>query len=283
MNKQEAYNICVDELREYVTGAGFGEVIIGLSGGLDSSVVACMCVDAFGADCVHGLLMPGPYSSEHSVTDAQELAENLGIETRLISIIEPYRAFMQAIEKSTGQGLEGIAAENTQARCRMIYLMALSNQNGWMLINTGNKSEAMMGYSTLYGDTAGAFAPLGGLYKTDVYKVARWRNEQGIKETGIAPIPQNTLDKPPSAELSPDQEDERAMGISYELLDEILISLVEEEKSTEEIVAAGISLESVIQVQRRIDFYAFKRDSEPPFPRASFYESDDSSNVATIA
>lgn len=275
MDNRTTYEICVNALKEYVANAGFNEVIVGLSGGLDSALTATMCVDALGASCVHGLLLPGPYSSAHSITDAQKLAENLEIESEVVSITEPYESFMRALKDPFGQALKGIAAENTQARCRMICLMAVSNQQGWMLINTSNKSETMMGYSTLYGDTAGAFAPLGGLYKTDVYKLAYWRNEQGLKQKGIAPIPKNTLEKPPSAELSPNQEDERAMGISYDELDKILIDLVERKKGPEEITDEHLSLEKVMQIQKRIEAYAFKRDNEPPFPCHPFYDSAD--------
>ena len=139
-------------------GVGFSQVVIGLSGGIDSSVTAVMAVDAFGAKNVHGVLLPGPYSTGHSIDDALTLAENLGIESHTVSICEPFEAFEQVIRKSYKEKLEGLASENTQARCRMVILMALSNANRWMLVNTGNKSEAAMGYSTLYGDTAGAFA-----------------------------------------------------------------------------------------------------------------------------
>lgn len=181
MKAGDKYQACVDALAAFAKGAGFSQVVIGLSGGIDSSVTAVMAVDAFGAKNVHGVLLPGPYSTGHSIDDALALAENLGIESHTVSICEPFEAFEQVIRKSYKEKLEGLASENTQARCRMVILMALSNANRWMLVNTGNKSEAAMGYSTLYGDTAGAFAPLGGLYKTDVYEVGRWRNEPGAR------------------------------------------------------------------------------------------------------
>lgn len=207
MQPSEMYRICTGALRDYVTGAGFTDVVIGLSGGIDSSVVAVMAADALGADHVHGVLLPGPYSSEHSFFDAEELARNLHIETRTISICEPFEAFERVLGAACGGELSGLAAENTQARCRMTCLMALSNAHDWMMLNTGNKSESMTGYSTLYGDTAGAFAPMGGIYKTDVYAVARWRNDCALELGEIAPIPENVLVKPPSAELSADQSD----------------------------------------------------------------------------
>lgn len=271
MEAAQKYEICVTALREYVVQAGFTDVLIGLSGGIDSSLVATMCVDAFGAAQVHGALLPGPYSSDHSLSDAHELAHNLQIDTDTISIVEPYEAFRKALSGALPDGLAGVAAENTQARCRMVCLMALSNQQQWLLINTGNKSEAMMGYSTLYGDTAGAFAPLGGLYKTDVFALSKWRNTHAEEQGSGAPIPYNVLVKPPSAELSPDQEDERAMGVSYEDLDAILQGLIEEERSAEEVIAQGFSPEQVASVQAKIAASAFKRALEPPYPSARFY------------
>ena len=213
VENSERYRLCVNALKGFMDDAGFSDVVIGLSGGMDSSLVAVMCADALGADRVHGVLMPGPYSTDHSVDDALDLARNLGIRTRTVSIAEPYRAFEAALAEACGGKLSGLAAENTQARCRMVCLMALSNAYGWMLVNTGNKSEAMMGYSTLYGDTAGAFAPIGGLYKTDVFAVARWRNRQAEIAGEVPPIPEHVFVKPPSAELSPDQEDVTSMGI----------------------------------------------------------------------
>ena len=272
MKPQDMYATCVEALRDFVRGVGFTDVVIGLSGGIDSAVVAVMAHDALGAGHVHGVLLPGPYSSEHSVADALELAANLGIDAPVISITEPYEAFARALAPACGGKLEGLAAENTQARCRMVVIMALSNAHGWMMLNTGNKSEAMMGYSTLYGDTAGAFAPMGGLYKTDVYAVARWRNEAACAAGEVPPIPENTLTKPPSAELAPDQEDERSLGVDYPTLDRILIAAKEHGESAEAIAGGqGLSLELVQRVLTRVDSYAFKRALEPPFPQAKFY------------
>lgn len=271
MDASQKYAACVDALEEYARDAGFDEVVIGLSGGIDSSLVAAMCVDAFGAARVHGVLLPGPYSTDHSVSDAEELAARLGIETFIVSIREPYEAFARALAPACGGALEGLASENTQARCRMACLMALSNAHGWMLVNTGNKSEAMMGYSTLYGDTAGAFAPLGGLYKTDVYALSRWANEQAEREGRPAPIPQHVLEKPPSAELAPGQEDERSMGIDYPELDAILEAHFEHGMDADAVAAQGFDREQVEAVLHRARSYAFKRALEPPFPQARFY------------
>ena len=178
MDFEQKYQTGLHALKEYASTAGFTDVVIGLSGGIDSSLTAVMCVEAFGADHVHGFMLPGPYSTDHSLKDARDLADNLGIETQVISILEPYEGFERALHKVMGGDLEGLACENTQARCRMVCLMALSNRFNWMLVNTGNKSEAMMGFSTLYGDTAGAYAPLGGFYKTDVFALSRWCNER---------------------------------------------------------------------------------------------------------
>ncbi len=273
MQTEEKYRLCVEALREYAHSAGFSEMLVGLSGGIDSSVVAVMCADAFGADHVHGVLLPGPYSSDHSVDDAAELASNVGMETQTVSICEPFEAFENVLARACGGELSGLAAENTQARCRMVCLMALSNAHGWMLVNTGNKSEACMGYSTLYGDTAGAFAPLGGLYKTDVYAVGRWRNTQALDAGQVPPIPERVFQKPPSAELAPGQEDEKSLGVNYPLLDQILKAYVEHGRSAEE-VAALVDADSatIARVVATTDSYAFKRAQEPPFPQVRFYD-----------
>ena len=272
MDAFEKYDACVAALRDFAAGVGFEDVVIGLSGGLDSSVVAAMCVDAFGADHVHGVLLPGPYSTGHSVDDALELAERLGIETATVSIVKPFEAFKDALAELCGGELAGLAAENTQARCRMVCLMAASNAHGWMLVNTGNKSEACMGYSTLYGDTAGAFAPIGGLYKTDVYAVARARNERALAAGERPPIPDHVLVKPPSAELSPDQEDERSLGVDYATLDRMLVAHVEHGATVDDLVAQGHDRALAERVVRTTAAYAFKRAIEPSYPQVNFYE-----------
>ena len=151
MEAIQAYRECTDALGDFAGKIGFTDCVIGLSGGMDSALVAVMCVDAFGADHVHAYMMPGPYSTGHSVDDARELASNLGIDAQIISILEPFEAFERVLSKPCKGEFTGLASDNTQARCRMVCLMALSNKYGWMMVNTGNKSEAMMGYSTLYG------------------------------------------------------------------------------------------------------------------------------------
>lgn len=271
MQPLEKYQACVDALVDYAKGAGFTDCVIGLSGGMDSAIVAVMCVDAFGAGHVNGVMLPGPYSTNHSVDDAQALADNLGIKAQVISILEPYEAFERVMAKPCGGAFDGLAAENTQARCRMVVLMALSNRYGWMLVNTGNRSEAMMGYSTLYGDTAGAFAPIGGLYKTDVYEVARARNDYAEQQGHVPPIPAHTLAKPPSAELSPSQEDEKSLGIDYPSLDRILIGYFEHGKTAEELATPEHDAEAVRALVSRAKSYAFKRAFGPPRPQVAFY------------
>lgn len=268
MTPEDQYRICVDGLSDFAAGIGATDVVLGLSGGIDSSLVACMCVDAFGADHVHGYMLPGPYSSEHSLVDAQELGRNLGLHVERISIVEPYEAFAHVLGPHCAADcapFTGLAAENTQARCRMVVLMALSNAHGWMMVNTGNKSEAMMGYSTLYGDTAGAYAPIGGLYKTDVFAVSRWVNLEACAKGDLPPIPQHVLVKPPSAELAPGQTDEATLG-SYDELDKLLIDHVERGMDASALVAAGYDAAEVERVTRRVSSYAFKRALEPDFP-----------------
>lgn len=271
MNLQQMYGACTKALGAFVRDAGFADVVIGLSGGMDSTLVAVMAADALGADRVHGVLLPGPFSSPSSIEDAEALAANLGIATCTVSICEPFAAFKRVLAEPCGGALSGLAAENTQARCRMVCLMALSNAHGWLMLNTGNKSEACMGYSTLYGDTAGAFAPLGGIYKTDVFALARWRNRQAEEQGGAGPIPENVFVKPPSAELAPDQEDEKSLGVDYATLDRILVAFMEKGESAEAMEASGIDRELVDYVIARTGANAFKRALEPPYPDAPFY------------
>lgn len=254
----------VVQLRGFVSGIGFSHCVIGLSGGIDSALTAALAVEALGAERVHGVLMPGPYSSDHSVQDAEELAANLNIETFTVPIAGVYEAFAEVLAQPCGGSFGGLAAENTQARCRMVCLMALSNAHGWLLLNTGNKSEAYMGYSTLYGDTAGAVAPLGDLYKTEVYALAEALNERARKVGAVAPIPQRTLDKPPSAELAPDQQDEKALGVDYATLDEILRCAFDEQQPVGAIVACGHDEQLVEDVIVRAESFAFKRAQLPP-------------------
>lgn len=271
MRPDGIYRACVEATSAFMRGAGFRDAVIGLSGGIDSSLVAVIASDALGAEHVHGVLLPGPYSTPHSVTDAEELARNLGMQTMTMPITGAYEAFASAFAQGAGEALSGLAAENTQARCRMVALMALSNAYGWLMLNTGNKSEAAMGYSTLYGDTAGAFAPIGGLYKTQVYELCAWRNAAALEAGEVAPIPRHAIEKPPSAELSPGQSDEASLGVDYATLDAILMGLVERGESAGDVAALGFPEEQVAAIQARYAANAFKRALEPPYPQAPFY------------
>lgn len=260
------YNSILEQLQSFAQGAGFSDCVIGLSGGLDSTVVAVVCAQAFGPKRVHGILLPGPYSSDHSVEDALELAANLEMPTETISITQPYQAFASALTphfEMQGSSFVGIASENTQARCRMVVLMALSNAHGWMLVNTGNKSEAYMGYSTLYGDTAGAFAPIGNLYKTQVYELANYINDQARAEGRRCPIPQRVIDKPPSAELAADQTDEKGLGILYPELDRILMGHYEQGMSAAQLANEKTNESDVQTILNRAERYAYKRMQLP--------------------
>lgn len=272
MNAEEQYRACVAGLKDFACAMGSSEVVLGLSGGIDSSLVACMCVDAFGANNVHGYMLPGPYSTEHSLVDAQELARNLGIKAQRVNISGAYDAFTEELSTLCPNFDRTSAGENTQARCRMIVLMALSNYHGWMMVNTGNKSEAMMGYSTLYGDTAGAYAPIGGLYKTDVYAVSRWINAQAKEAGRVQPIPDHVLVKPPSAELAPGQQDEIALGTTYAELDKLLIDYKERGFTKAQLIEAGYEPEEIERVVARVEAYEFKRALEPKFPEIPYNE-----------
>ena len=245
--------------RAYVRKNGFSDVVVGLSGGLDSAVVATVAADAIGAEHVHGALMPGPYSSEGSLADAAELVRNLGCDSVTVPIAAPLGSFHELLAPVCGGAVEGLAAENLQARLRTVCLMTLSNARGWLLLNTGNKSEAAMGFSTLYGDTAGAYAPIGDLYKSEVYALARWRREKG------ASIPQACIDKAPSAELYPDAKDSDRLP-PYDVLDAVLYDHIEEELGAAELVLSGHEPSLVHDVLRRVQAAEFKRRQEPPAP-----------------
>ena len=258
----DALSLCV---RDYVRKSGFSDVIVGLSGGIDSSVVAALAVDALGAEHVLGVLMPGPYSSESSVTDAAELARAFGIETRTVPIAPMYEAACGLYSQALGGEFAGVARENLQARLRGTTLMSLANARGALVLNTGNKSEAGMGYSTLYGDTVGALAPLADIYKGRVYDLARWCNGRH----GRAHIPENVLVKAPSAELSEGQTDEGSFGVSYPEIDRILSMHVERSASADEIVATGVPREHVERVLSACRMAEFKRRQEPMGPIVS--------------
>lgn len=255
----EVWEKLVNGLRDHVRKNGFNDVVLGLSGGMDSSLVAAVAVAALGKEHVHGVLMPSRWTSGTSIDDALELADNLGIETYTISI-DP---IMQAYEAALAPVFVGrpvdVTEENLQPRIRCTLLMAFSNKFRWMLLATGNKSELAVGYCTLYGDLGGALAPIGDLYKTEVYKAAAWYNEQAGREI----IPRSVFEKAPSAELRPNQTDQDSLP-PYEELDPILHALLESVCDPKAMQLAGISSERIGEVRALVQRNAFKRRQAPP-------------------
>jgi NAD+ synthase (glutamine-hydrolysing) len=247
---------------DYVHKNGFRDVVIGLSGGIDSALTAALAVDALGPEHVWGVSMPSPYSSEGSKADAGVLAHNLGMRFTTLPIVEPFQALLATLREpfaSDGAAANGLAEENLQARVRGTILMALSNRFGSLVLTTGNKSELAVGYATLYGDMAGGYAVLKDVYKTLVYQLARWRNAQ----SGVAPIPESTLTKPPSAELRPHQKDSDSLP-PYDVLDPILAAYVEEDRGLGEIVRLGFDAATVRRVLDLVDRSEYKRRQAPP-------------------
>ena len=256
---EEIYAALVLGTGDYVRKTGFKKAILGLSGGIDSSLTAAIAVDALGANNVLGISMPSGYSSEGSKTDAQELAENLGIQYLTIPIEETFRASLKMLQPALGEGDYGLAAENLQARIRGNILMAVSNKLGPIVLTTGNKSEMATGYSTLYGDMAGGFAVLKDVLKTLVFKLCIYRNSIGDKPV----IPQSVIDKPPSAELRPDQKDVDSLP-PYDILDPILRAYAEEDRTFQEIVAMGYDKAIIERVMHLVDISEYKRRQAPP-------------------
>ncbi len=260
----EVWNALVLATRDFVIKNRFSDVVIGLSGGVDSALVAAIAADAVGPEHVHGVLMPSRYSSDHSISDAVALAENLGVEYRTIAIEPGHSALMEMLSSSyDGQSI-GLAEENLQSRLRAVTLMGLSNAFGWLLLNTGNKSESSVGYSTLYGDSAGGYAVIKDVSKLLVYRLCRYRNELAGREL----IPETVLVKPPSAELRPDQRDDQSLP-PYEELDPILAMYVEGDHSVEEIIAAGHDPAVVQRIVGLVDLAEYKRRQSPPGPRVT--------------
>ena len=254
----EVYHALKLGIRDYVHKNGFRKVAIGLSGGIDSALTAALAADALGPENVLGVSMPSRYSSEHSKDDAQELAERLGIHYMQIPIEKPFAAYLDALSEAFAGTDMNVAEENIQARIRGNYLMALSNKFGYLILATGNKSEAAVGYATLYGDMSGGFSPIKDAPKMLVYALSTWRNEQ------IAyAIPDSTINKPPSAELRPDQIDQDSLP-PYEILDAILEHYVEEDYTVGELVEAGYEEEIVLKVIRMVDRNEFKRRQAAP-------------------
>ncbi|QUX27748.1 NAD+ synthase [Nocardiopsis akebiae] len=263
----EVYRALVTGLRDYTVKNGFGSVLVGVSGGIDSALVATIAVDALGADRVHGVLMPSAHSSDHSVGDAEELARRQGFAARTIAIAPAVEAFTRSTEEA-GVPLTGLAAENLQARVRGTLLMALSNEEGHLVLATGNKSEAATGYSTLYGDSVGGFAPIKDCWKTLVWELARWRNEEADRLGQTPPIPENSISKPPSAELRPDQLDTDSLP-DYTQLDAVLDAYVGTDKGEAELVFAGYDPELVRRVIRMVDRAEYKRRQSAPGTKIS--------------
>ena len=260
----EVWEALVLATRDFVVKNRFSDVVIGLSGGVDSALVAAIAVDAVGADHVHGVLMPSRYSSDHSISDAVALAENLGVEYRTIAIEPGHIALMEMLASSYDGNSIGLAEENLQSRLRAVTLMGLSNAFGWLLLNTGNKSESSVGYSTLYGDSAGGYAVIKDVSKLLVYRLCRYRNDRAGRDL----IPDNVLVKPPSAELRPDQRDDQSLP-PYEELDPILAMYVEGDHSIEEIIAAGRNQAVVERIVGLVDLAEYKRRQSPPGPRVT--------------
>ena len=258
--EEEVYRALVTATRDYVRKNGFDTVHVGLSGGIDSSLVATIAADALGRDRVVGVAMPSSYSSPSSVSDAEALAANLGIRLLVLPIAEPVEGFLAVLKEPFAGTEPGVAEENLQARVRGTLLMSLSNKLGSLVLTTGNKSELAVGYCTLYGDMAGGFGVIRDVPKTLVYALARWRNEAGVV------IPQAVLDKPPSAELRPGQLDTDSLP-PYEVLDPILEGYVEDDASVEELVAQGFDRATVERVVRLVDGAEYKRRQAPPGPK----------------
>ena len=254
---EEMYAALVLGLRDYVGKNGFTEVVIGLSGGIDSAVTAAIAADALGAEAVRGITMPSEFSSEHSVSDSQVLADNFGIRLDTIPIGGLFAEFQTALAE-VFEGTEfSVAEENVQARIRGVLLMAVSNKFGPMVVTTGNKSEVAVGYATLYGDMAGGFSVLKDVFKVDVYRLARWRNRNGEM------IPSGTISKPPSAELRPDQMDSDSLP-PYELLDAILERYVEDDRSVSSIAEEGFDIDIVVRICGLVDRNEYKRRQAAP-------------------
>ena len=261
-DEEEIWNAIVVGLRDYVAKNGFTSVLVGLSGGIDSALVAALAVDALGPDRVHGVGMPSKYSSDHSLADARQMAANTGLGFRVVEIHKMVDAYIKELS------LTGLAEENVQARVRGTTLMGLSNQEGHLVLATGNKSELACGYSTLYGDAVGGYAPIKDIYKTDVWALARWRNQVARDAGETPPIPENSITKEPSAELRPDQKDSDSLP-EYEILDRVLKAYVDDDLGRDALIAAGFDKELVMRVIGLVDRAEYKRRQYPSGTKVS--------------
>jgi NAD+ synthase (glutamine-hydrolysing) len=258
----EIYDALVLGTRDYLWKNGFTDAVIGLSGGIDSALVATIAVDALGAEHVHALSMPSRYSSDGSIEDALDLAARLGIDVRVVPLDPAHRALAGVLTPVLGREPDGLTDENLQSRLRGLLLMAASNANGWIVLTTGNKSEIATGYFTLYGDAVGGFAAIKDIAKTEVYKLCQYRNERSGPPP-IEPIPRAVLEKPPSAELRPDQRDDQSLP-PYEVLDPVLAAYVERDRTKPEMVAEGFDPLVVDAVVRLVDTAEYKRRQLAP-------------------
>ncbi|MBM7804918.1 NAD+ synthase (glutamine-hydrolyzing) [Geodermatophilus bullaregiensis] len=259
---EEVWRALVLGLRDFIDKNGMPSVVFGLSGGIDSALVAALSVDAFGPDRVHAVALPSRWSSEHSIADAEDSARRLGLHFSTVPIAPMVDAFESSVQ------LSGTAAENLQARVRGTLLMGLSNQHGHLLLATSNKSEVAVGYSTLYGDAAGGFAPIKDVPKTLVWELARWRNAYARERGETEPIPQNSIDKPPSAELAPGQKDSDSLP-SYEELDAVIADYVDRDLGMAQLLERGHDPEVVARVLRLVDVAEFKRRQSAPGTKIS--------------
>jgi NAD+ synthase (glutamine-hydrolysing) len=261
-DEEEVYHALVVGLRDYVRKNGFTSVLLGLSGGIDSSLTAVVACDALGAEHVHGVSNPSDWSSEHSKTDAAELAERTGLNYQVVPIGPMFDAFQERL------GFDGLAEENLQSRIRAIIWMGLSNQHGHLVLACGNKSELAVGYSTIYGDAVGGYAPLKDVLKTEVWQLARWRNADAERRGEKPPIPEGVIDKAPSAELRPGQLDTDSLP-EYALLDDVLDDYIEGDHGSAALVAEGFDPDLVEKVLRMVDRAEYKRRQYPPGPKVS--------------
>jgi NAD+ synthase (glutamine-hydrolysing) len=260
---EEVYRALALGLGDYARKNEFREVALGLSGGIDSALVATLAADSLGPQAVRTVAMPSPYSSAESTEDAREVARRLGVRFDELRIDDVFKAYLSTLEDAFRGTEENVAEENLQSRIRGNLLMAISNKFGSLVLATGNKSEYSVGYATLYGDMAGGFAPIKDVPKTLVYEVSRWRNDEAARRGETPPIPDEVLTKAPTAELRPNQKDTDSLP-PYDVLDSILEGYVEDDRSEEGLIAGGMDAETVARVARMVDAAEYKRRQAPP-------------------